>query len=543
MSKVAGYLQEHLIGEVTASADVREHFSTDSSVFKITPQVIVYPRAESDVRKTARFAWQLAERGRSIPITARGLGTDQGGAAIGDGIIMAFPAHMNKILTLDSSKSSLTVQPGLNYGKLQQTLQTHGLFLPPFPASLEYSTIVGAVANNAAGEKSIKYGVTKDYVKSLRVVLANGEVIKTGRITKRELNHKMGLATFEGEVYRAMDALLKDNKDLLSTNGLNVAKNTAGYNIWDIKNKDGSVDLTPLFVGSQGTLGIITEATLEAESYNPKTTLFAAFFDDILKAGHVVLKLRELLPSSLEMVDSHLLNFLDQHNPSQLKGIVSKPFPKVILLIEFDDVTKRSQQKKAKNTAKLLKNFATEFKVTSNLHEQEDLWKIRYGAATVTWQNIGTKKALPIIEDGIVPVEKLADYINNIYKLFENYGLEVAIWGHAGAANLHIQPFLDLAQVGDRQRVFKLMDSYYQMVIAMGGSTSGEHNDGRLRAPYLPSVYGPKIYELFQKVKQIFDPYDILNPGVKIDVETKDLQNIMRHEYSVSHLYDHMPRI
>jgi FAD/FMN-containing dehydrogenase len=170
MSRVAHYLQEHLVGEVVTSADARRFFSTDCSVFMAVPAIVVYPRGEADVRKVTRFAWQLAERGRSIPITARGAGTDQSGAAIGSGILLIFPAHMNRIVEFDSKTGNVIVEPGIMYGKLQQTLETHGRFLPPFPASYEYSTVGGAIANNASGEKTVKYGDTSQYVNSLRVV-------------------------------------------------------------------------------------------------------------------------------------------------------------------------------------------------------------------------------------------------------------------------------------------------------------------------------------------------------------------------------------
>src|SRR6185503_16074954 len=159
---------------------------------------------------------------------------------------------LNRILEFDSKTGVAVVEPGINYGKLQQTLQTHGRFLPPFPASIEYSTIGGAVANNASGEMSVKYGSTRDYVKALRVVLANGEAITTGRLNKRELDKKLGMTTFEGEIYRSLDALLEENKQLLETLKRNVTKSSAGYDLIDIRHKDESFDLTPLFVGSQG---------------------------------------------------------------------------------------------------------------------------------------------------------------------------------------------------------------------------------------------------------------------------------------------------
>lgn len=544
MSKVAHYLQDHLTGEVMTANDVRRYFSTDSSVFELTPAIVVYPRNENDVRKTARFSWQLAERGRSVPLTARGSGTDQSGASLGSGVMLVFPAHMNKLLEFDSKSGVAVLEPGINYGKLQQTLHTHGRFLPPFPASLEYSTVGGAIANNAAGEKTIKYGDTRDYIRGLRVVLANGEVIETKRLSKRELNKKLGLQTFEGEVYRGIDTLIEDNKSVIEGSNLTVSKNSAGYALANVKQKNGSFDLTPLFVGSQGTLGIVTEATIDTEAHNPDTTLIAAKFDDIRVAEEVITELRNLpdMPSAIELVDQHLLEFVRATNPNQLKGIIDPPFPKIVLLVEFDSPNSRTQKRMVKKASKILKKYQISYQVETENEKKDELWKIRHSAASVVSHTSDKKKALPIIEDGIVPVERFAEYLDKVYKLFEKYSLKIAIWGHAGNANLHMQPFLDLSQVGDRQKVFKIIDEYYKLIIAMGGSTSGEHGDGRLRAPYLQELYGNEIYGLFQQVKQVFDPHNFLNPGVKVDVTLDDIKPLLRNEYSIEHWSEHMPR-
>lgn len=540
-SKVAHYLQQHLMGEVTTSADALKYFSTDGSVFTKKPKIVMYPRNTSDVRKAARFTWQLAEKGHVLPITARGKGTDQAGAALGDGLMMVFPAHMNKILELD--KNTVTVQPGIIYAKLEQTLHTHGRFLPPYPSSAEFSSIGGAVANNAAGEKTVKYGQMREYTKSLQVVLANGELIKTGRIGKRELSKKKGKDNFEGHIYRELDNLLTENRTLIENSQLKVTKNSSGYELSKIKNfKDGSMDLTPLFVGSQGTLGIVTQATIKTEPYNPATTLLVGFFESLREAQVAVTKLLETNPSALEMVDVHLLEFVHKHHPEQLRGIVSEPYPQIVLLCEYDDISERKQKTKTKQAKKILNQHAVEFRITKDEHEKETLWKIRHSAAAVIWQVVGTAKALPIIEDGVVPRSKLEQYVEGTYKIFEKYNLEAALWGHAGDANMHMQPFLDLGKVADRQKIFKIMEDYYNMVLDLGGSTSGEHSDGRLRAPFLPKVYGPNIYKLFQDVKELFDPHGTLNPGVKIDVKMVDLVPLLRHEYSMEHLYDNMPR-
>jgi FAD/FMN-containing dehydrogenase len=543
MSKIGHYLQQHLSGEVITTADARRYFSTDGSIFSVVPSAVIYPRNENDVRKTTRFTWQLAERGRIVPLTARGSGTDQSGGAIGSGLMMVFPSHMNRIVEFDGKSGVVTVEPGINYGKLQQTLQTHGRFLPPFPASLEYSTVGGAVANNASGENSVKYGDTRSYVRSLRVVLANGEVIETGRLNKKEFNKKLGLATFEGEIYRSLDALIEENQDIIDRAQLHVTKNTAGYNLLDVKHTDGSFDLTPLLVGSQGTLGVITEITLDTEVHNPETTLILATFDDLKHAEQTVLELRKLseTPSAIEMVDGRLLQLVDSLNPHQLKGIIEKPYPVAALLISFDN-PERAQKKLVKQAHKILAKHALGYTLETELDKQEALWKVRHASAAVAAHAEGGVKAVPIIEDGIVPIERFNEYIEQIYKLFDRNHLRAAIWGHAGDANLHLQPYLDLGQVGDRQKAFKVMDEYYNLVISLGGSTSGEHNDGRLRAPYLPAVYGPEMYGVFQKVKQIFDPYGTINPGVKVNVELADIKPLVRNEYSLDHLYDHLPR-
>jgi FAD/FMN-containing dehydrogenase len=542
MSKIAHYLQEHLLGEVLTSNSVRQYFSTDGGVFELAPQIIVYPRNTSDVRKTARFTWQLAERGKLLPITARGKGSDQTGAALGSGIMLVFPAHMNKLLELDTGKGVTRVQPGIVYKTLQSTLHTHGRFLPPYPSSIDFSTIGGAIANNSGGEKSVKYGMTVQYVKELDVVLANGELVHSLRLTKRELNRKMGLTNLEGEIYRQLDGLITDNWDLIQQLKLDLTKHNAGYNLGNVKHKDGSFDLTPLFVGSQGTLGIVTQATLNTEPYNPNTTLISAHFEDIERAKQAISQIMLLKPSMLEMVDKHLLEFVTKHNPRQLKGLLEPPYPSVVLLIEFDDISERRQKRGEKQTKKILSSTALEFSVAKDEHEREMLAKIRHSASSVVLHEEGNKTAVPIIEDGVVPNDKFDLYIKGVYALFDKYKLEVALWGHAGDGNLHVQPFLDLGSIGDRQLVFKLMDEYYDLIMKLGGSISGEHNDGRLRGPYLQKYFGPEAYELMRKVKEIFDPYNTLNPGVKINITREDVAPLLRKRYSLNHLSEHMPR-
>jgi FAD/FMN-containing dehydrogenase len=540
VKQLAKALQQKVSGEVFDSADALEYFSSDGSIFEAKPQVVVYPRDTDDVQAVVATIFEMAARGKKVNLTARGKGTDQAGAAISDGVLMVFPAHMNRLLKMDKH-GIVTVQPGLIYKDLQNTLHTHHRFLPPYPSSIDFCTIGGAVANNACGEKTVKYGATRDFVKGLKVVLSNGQLIETRRLSSRELHKKKGQADFEGDIYRQLDELLVQNTELIKKAPPHVTKNSAGYALWNVRGPGGSFDLTQLMVGSQGTLGVVTEATIATLPYNPRTTLVVGYFDDLEAAGEAVLKIGPLGPSALEVVDYYLLDFLKKNRPAQIEGLVPDDLPKIVLLVEFDDQSSLKQKLKSSKVERVFKKLASSHRVSTKPKEQEQLWKIRRSAAAVIWMSHGSKKALPIIEDGVVPVAKLPEFLDKTYKLLKKHKLEIAVWGHAGNANFHMQPVMDLSKAKDRETVFKLADEFYDMVIKMGGSTCGEHNDGLMRAPYLKKLYGEEIYELFRQVKQIFDPQGILNADKKLDVTQDYLKTLVRKEYSMKHLYDHMP--
>ncbi len=542
MSKLAHYLQEHVTGEVTTAEDVLNHFATDGSILTLKPSVVVYPHNEGDVRKTMRFTWQLAERGRIIPITPRGSGTNTTGSALGSGIVMVFPAHMNKIVEIDGKTGMVKVEPGINYGRVEQTLNTHEQFLPPFPSSGEFSTIGGAVADNLSGERTIKYGTTLDYVKALRVVLANGEVIETGRLNKRDLNKKLGLTTFEGEIYRAIDTLLEENRKVVLASRLKVSSNSAGYNLFDVKNKEG-FDLTPLFVGAQGTLGIITEVTLDTIAYNPDTTLLVGMFSDIKQLQQAIIEFKSIddLPSKMEMIDRGLLEISDRINPNHLNGVIQPPYPEAVLIVEFDDHGERQQKKAAKRGLRILEKYSTGCKVTTDPSEKASLWKLRRAVSTAIIHSENSMKALPILEGAVVPVHKYAEFVEGTKSIIKNNKLVAPLWGHAGDGDLYVRPYLDVSQVGNRQTIFRVMDEYYSLALSLKGSTSSSGSDGRLKAPYLNRMYGNEVYDLFKKAKHILDPYNILNPGVKIGVTIDHIKPLLRNEYK-THWHDHLPQ-
>ncbi|HRV76441.1 MAG TPA: FAD-binding oxidoreductase, partial [Candidatus Saccharimonadales bacterium] len=541
-NKIAEYLREHVSGEVSSDSRTLDFFSTDGSVLTVAPRLAVYPKNAQDVRKVLRFCWRLAEKGTILPITARGSGTDQAGGALGDGIILTLPAHINKLLSLDAKTGLVTVQPGINYRSLQTTLNSHGLFLPPYPSSIDYSTIGGAVANNASGVRTVKYGDTRQMTKALDVVLSNGDTIYTTRLSKKELAKKKSLHTFEGEIYRQVDDLIHEVGDFLEQSELGTTKNSSGYALSQVVGKDGSFDLTPLIVGSQGTLGVVTAAQLQASLHNTNSSMIMVGLTRLEDLSELNLNTLSLTPSALEIVDKNLLNQVHKLQPNQLNGLLEEPYPNFILIVEFDDQKEKDQAKKVKRFKAFAEDVeATILAETNDPDDREKIWQVRNSAAIIMGEVHSGKAAVPIIEDGCVPPGNFTKLISGTYSLFSKYNLDVAVWGHAGDANIHLQPMLNLSILGDRQKAFKIMDAYYGLVLDLGGTISGEHNDGRLRAPYMKTMYPASIYEAFARVKQIFDPYNILNPGVKFGTTKEDLVLMMRHEFESAHWRKRLP--
>jgi len=523
------------------SIDARKYFASDSSILFQPPALAIYPRSENDIRKAIRFSWQLAERGRLIPISSRGLGSDISGAALTKGVLLVFSAHINRILELDNKDDFITVEAGINFGKLQQTLNTHSKFLPTYPSNPDYATIGGVISNNTIGEKSFKYGSIAKQIKSMRIVLANGEVITVKKLSKRELNKKIGLNTFEGEIYRGLNNLLEDNKELISKTKLDVEFNSAGYNLLDIT-KDKGFDLTPLFVGSQSTLGIITEVTLKTTPNPDDKTLLVASLNDLNTLQGLVNEFMNMKnrPSSFEVVNKSLIDAVKNINSNYLKDSLSKDPKEYTVFIEYDD-TKRS--KLVKRAKKTILKFTEEVVVLKDPSEQEKYWKIREASSVYIGQNDGSLKASPIIEDAGVSPYRLSDLVDGAQQIFDSVGINnPPMWGHLGTGVMHFYPKLNLASVGDKQKVFKIMDGYYKLIVSLGGSISSENSDGKLKAPYLEMQYGSEVYALLKKVKEVFDPYSMFAPGVKFGTTKDELKEIIKPEFALYQQFNHLPR-
>jgi FAD/FMN-containing dehydrogenase len=526
-------LQGKLLGTVTDHPGTLEHFSTDAGLFQVHPAAVVYPQNTADVRKVVQFVAERTTAGKPTSIVPRGLGSNLSGAAVGEGLQLSFPAHMNKLLKLDTH--TVTVQPGLLFSTLQQTLHTHNRWLPPYPDSANYSTIGGAVACNAAGIMSHKYGPMRSFVRSLKVVLSDGSLIKTRRLSARELNRKKGLSTLEGEIYRKVDSLLLDHPQLIKKRQPRAAKNVAGYALDTIRGQSGSFDLSQLFIGSQGTLGIITEITLATAPYNPRTTLVVGYLTSVEQAAQAIVKLRALKPCAVELVDRELLETLRSHRPVDLEGLVPDSLPMIMLFVEFDEPSQISQKYHSVRAERIMGRHGAQTRVSTDPVEQVALWKLRRAGAAAA---VGAKQPLPFIDDAAVPPEKLAQFLHKTTQLLAKYDLTAPVWGHAGDGHLHLQPQLDLRRKKDVDKLFSLSSEFHDMVIALGGTPAGELGDGLMRGPYLSKLYGDEMVELFAAVKQACDPLGVFNPGKKTEATESYARAHLRSDYSLSAFSD-----
>ncbi len=524
-------------GELSRNPDDIHYYSTDGGVFEIAPSAIVFPRDVTDVQTLVRSVNDLRNsKGIETSLTARGNGTDQGGGPINTGIIVDFMQHMNQIL--EEGDDYVVVQPGCIYERLQNELRQYGRYIPSYPASVAVSTIGGAVANNAAGEKTVKYGATRDYVESLQVVFADGSARWIYDMNESELEYKKNFSGHEASIYQNIDTLLNDNYEAIRDNHPDVSKESSGYALWKAK-QDGLFKLPQIVVGSQGTLCMITAIRMRTIPVPDahKTPLLVSFYDNVSSMSEAAKQIHDLGPSALEIVDDNLLRFVLEHDPALLNGLLpAGRLPRFVLLAEFDDLDDEVREGHVSSAQSICSQFATSSVLKNDPVEKNQLWKLRRSAAAVMWTIPGNLKALPIIEDGTVPPQRLSEFIEKSYELFSKYDLRVAIWGHAGDANLHMQPFMDISSKVDRDKIFKVADEFYAMVHALGGTPAGEHNDSLMRAPYRAIMFGEHIERLFDETKLIFDPNNIFNPHKKVGVDFNYIKQRLRTEYSIKSL-------
>lgn len=543
MSKVAAYLQEHILGEVTTNPAVLDAMSRDGSVLQITPEMVIYPRVTNDIRKVTRFAWQLAEKGHVLPVTARGAGSDTTGAAIGQGIVLVMPAHMNRIFEFDAKQKLARLQPGANGNAVNEALFLQGVGIPALPHSSQYSTVGGAIATDSSGPLSAKYGSVGEWIDQLEVVLANGDVLQTGRINKRELNKKKGLQTFEGEIYRQIDNLIEDNKELIDGKIASDMRDNVGYSsIAKVKRKDGSFDLLPLIVGSQGTLGIISEMIMKTDFINAHTGVAAIAFSSREAARDALDHLRQLEPAFLDSFDGALFDLAKQQGKVYdfYKAASEGKTLAAVVLIGFDDFNERARSKKLKRVLKVLQNVDADV-ASADGGDAEELLIMREVTSFLLRPETKGHSAPPLFDGVYIPPERSEDFAAAVAALAVKHHVELPLHSRVLENLYYTRPVLQLHKVGDKQKIFKLLEEYSNLVDAHGGHLIGEGGEGRIKARFAYAQLDDDVKELFAAIKSTFDPYGILNPGVKQPAEIRQLVAQLRPDHDTAHLAEHSP--
>lgn len=544
MEQFIGELKSVIKGQVLSDEESLEHYSKDGSVFEIKPWAVVLPSSKDDIFALVKWLAETKKKLKKelspeefkatdakLSVTCRGRGTDQAGGPINEGIIVRFPGFLDKILEIGDG--FVRVEPGVIWKTVLDELEKKGEFVPSYPASKNFASIGGGVANNCAGEKTVKYGSTRDYVLALKVVLSDGGEREFKFSDAAEIEKKQAQSDLEGEIYRSAHDLLVSNHNLIQNSRLDVNKSSSGYWVFDVLSEEG-VDFSKMICGDQGTLGILTEITLKTVKKPPLAGLLLASFDDLRKAGEAVPKILELKPSAFELVDKFLLEMVKEEKPEAVAAFLKDgAAPEIILLIEFDGEKEEEIKRLAEAAKTILKEAAVDLKEAYDKDEQNKLWEVRRSAAIVAESAKGAEKALPFIEDSAVHPRHLADYLRKLYEIVGKYGVGFSVWGHAGNANLHLQPFLDLKKDEDKEKMFAIADEVYREVIRLRGALSGEHNDGLMRSPYLKDSFGEPLYGVFAKMKSIFDPLGIFNPHKKIGVELDWVKKHARNEYEI----------
>ncbi|MES2875887.1 MAG: FAD-binding oxidoreductase [Patescibacteria group bacterium] len=524
MNKIAQYLNTHMLGEVIVAPNVLSAYSNDASVLHYTPDMVAYPRATSDIRKIARFSWQLAEKGHTLPLTTRGAGTDTTGAAIGAGMIVATMAHMNRIFEYDGGQKLVRLQPGVTVNSLANALALHGTAIPEMRWDHQMASVGGSIASQRSAI---------EYVEQLEVVLANGDVLQTKRMSKRELEKKKGQQTFEGEIYRAVDGLIEDSTDLLDDLAHDDDRlDHAGYaGLELVKEKNGSFDLTPLFVGSQGSLGMISEMILKADFVNQNPALVVAAFAERAGARDALDIIDGIDPTAVEYIDGKYFEAARMAGKSyKFYDDAKEQFGDVaaVVVVTINDFNERARQKKLKRLQTQLKPLGAHVVADAD-YINSDLRAL----ASVTYWLLNPEKtdisSPPILDGMFVPLERFDVFADELDVLMKHHHVALALYGRPQDELWYVRPLIRLATVGDKQKLFKLTTELAALAQKHNGSPFGAAGDGRFGAGL--RIEDPTHLDLFKKLKVIFDPNGTLNPGVKHDTTARDLAHQLRSSY------------
>ncbi|MGH7195979.1 MAG: FAD-binding oxidoreductase [Candidatus Saccharimonadales bacterium] len=539
-------------GDFDNSDEALEFYSHDASMFELKPELILKPKNAKDVELAVKTVTSKKSENPNLSLTARSAGTDMSGAAINDSIILDFNKYFTSIEKV--SETAAQAQPGVFYRDFEPETLKHKALMPSYPASRDLCTIGGMVNNNSGGEKSLEFGKTENYVSELKFVFADGVERTVKPLNKKELDAKIAQDDFEGQVYKQIFDLVENNYDKIKQAKPNVSKNSTGYNLWDVWDREtGIFNLCNLIVGAQGTLGFVTDIHFRLVPAKPHSGLLVLFLKDIDDLGEIIPKVMQHKPATFESFDDATLKLSIRFMPSFLKLLGPAKFihlllslipdgaqllrgvPKLILMIEFNGETEIEVRDKIKAMHADLKQHKARYEINgfeedATEGKSEKFWIMRRQSFNLLRSKVKDKHTAPFIDDLVVNPPYLTEFLPQLRDIIKKYNLLATIAGHMGDGNFHIIPLMKLEDKRDRDKILPAMKEVDELVLKYHGVLSGEHNDGLVRGPWLEQAYGKEVLGYFKQAKQIMDPSGIFNPHKKATADW---------DYSFSHIREH----
>ncbi|UJG43240.1 MAG: FAD-binding oxidoreductase [Candidatus Heimdallarchaeum endolithica] len=406
--KVGKKLQRRIKGKVVWDKVSRYLYSTDASIYKLMPLIVAQPTCTEGVQEIVKFCNKY-----KLSIHPRGAGTGLGGQALGEGVVIDFARFMRNIIEINPEEDYVWTEVGIKGAPLQKSLGEYNKYIPPDPSSQDYATLGGMISNNASGSHSVKYGDYDKWVEELEVVLADGNVIYTKEydIESEEFNKVLEKGTLESSIYKNLLELWKKNEEKIKNAYPPVLHNVTGYELRKFI-YDGKINLIRLFVGSEGTFGVITKAKMRIETKPKYKVLSTVYFSDLVKAGKAIQYILEQEPAAIELLGEKLLSMARERYPSLNKKLLKELDTMLLVEFEEDDLEECKKQteitkKKVTQTEKL----AFEFLSAEDPEEQANLWAARKSAVPLLYKIKGDRKIIALIEDVVVPPEHLAKYV------------------------------------------------------------------------------------------------------------------------------------
>lgn len=480
-------IKELIEGEVRSDLINRQLYSVDASIYEVIPQAIVIPKNSTDILSTVKVAAKY-----KIPITARGAATGITGGCLGEGIILDLSQHCNQILEINWEEEYAICQPGVIQDQLNDALSSKGYRLGPDTSTGNRATLGGMLANNAAGSRSLKYGTMADHVIEVEMILSTGEEITIGPDTS--IHH---------HIVQQLWQLRDQNKEEIKKRFPKISRRVSGYNLEALIENN----LCKLIVGSEGTLGIVTKIKVRIAPVPEKTTLCVIHFNTIEEGMSAIKKLLKFNPISLEMIDRKILE-AGKHSPT-IKNRLGwlQNDPEIILILELEG------ECKAELDALYEQPIGYAQIILEDPEQQANVWAVRKAGLGLLLSKRSYSRAIAFIEDISISPKHLPKFMDKFLSYLSSEGKQAGIYGHAGSGCLHIRPYIDLRDPKETQQMKVILETITQLVSEFEGSLSGEHGDGLVRSWLNPILYGEKINHAFLRVKEIFDPLNLMNPG------------------------------